>query len=91
MVGRDEELSLLHDLIVEHHRSVVLAGPAGVGKSRLAIEFLDVIERAGTHTVRVRATRATRTIPFGAFARWLPEGSALQEVIVTPMNETSWP
>ena len=75
MVGRDEELSLLEEL-VQHRRSVVLAGPAGVGKSRLATEFLDMIERAGTRTMRVRATRATRTIPFGAFARWLPSGDS---------------
>lgn len=77
MVGRDEELSLLHELVIQHRRSVVLAGPAGVGKSRLATEFLDAIEATGTRTVRVRATRATRTIPFGAFARCLPDGASL--------------
>lgn len=77
MVGRDEELDLLHELVVQRRRSVVLAGPAGVGKSRLATEFLDALETAGVRTEWVRATRATKTIPFGAFARWLPDGPQL--------------
>jgi DNA-binding CsgD family transcriptional regulator len=50
-------------------RSVVLAGAAGVGKSRLAAE---VLPRAA----RVRASEAARTLPLGAFAPLLPAGEA---------------
>lgn len=77
MVGREEELDLLDELVLQRRRSVVLAGPAGVGKSRLATEFLDATDAAGVRTDRVRATRATKTVPFGAFARWLPDGMQL--------------
>ena len=76
LVGRDEELGLLQDVVVEHGRSMVVAGPAGVGKSRLVADFLAMIASSGVRTVTVRATRATATIPFGPFARWLPVGAA---------------
>ncbi|OUS91316.1 helix-turn-helix transcriptional regulator [Rhodococcus sp. NCIMB 12038] len=53
-------------------RSVLLAGPAGVGKSRLAGEVLDVLVREGVQTVRISATTASSGIPLGVFAPILP-------------------
>ncbi|MEO3858672.1 LuxR C-terminal-related transcriptional regulator [Acrocarpospora sp. B8E8] len=50
--------------------NVVIAGAAGVGKSRLASEVATAFEA----TVHVRGTRAARALPLGAFAPLLPEG-----------------
>jgi DNA-binding CsgD family transcriptional regulator len=71
-VGRTEELDLLSASVVEESSSWVVAGVAGVGKSRLVAELSDRIADAGIATATVRATRATATIPFGAFAPWVP-------------------
>ncbi|MCW2898576.1 MAG: LuxR family transcriptional regulator [Streptosporangiaceae bacterium] len=49
---------------------VAVAGPAGVGKSRLAAEALSALEQFTV--VRVEATTAAAQIPFGAFAHLLP-------------------
>jgi DNA-binding CsgD family transcriptional regulator len=53
--------------------SVVVAGATGVGKSSLVATTLDRLRTADRPTVVVRATRSTASIPFGAFARWVPE------------------
>jgi DNA-binding CsgD family transcriptional regulator len=55
---------------------VLLAGPAGVGKTRLATETLGLAEARGWPTATVRANRSAATIPFGAFAPLLPAASA---------------
>ncbi|MGH9234212.1 MAG: LuxR C-terminal-related transcriptional regulator [Acidimicrobiales bacterium] len=72
-MGRLEELELLAASVIEDASSWVVAGAAGVGKSRLVTEVLDRIADAGIATATVRATRATATIPFGAFAQWVPD------------------
>ncbi|MCU1378328.1 MAG: transcriptional regulator, LuxR family, partial [Acidimicrobiales bacterium] len=51
---------------------VVLAGAAGVGKTRLALECLGLAEGAGLATVRVTASRSAAGLPFGAVAPLLP-------------------
>jgi DNA-binding CsgD family transcriptional regulator len=71
-VGRDEELSLLDREVAERSGSVVIAGAAGVGKSRLVARWLEGGAARGRPTVAVRATRSTATVPFGAFAPWVP-------------------
>jgi DNA-binding SARP family transcriptional activator len=38
LIGRDAELARL-DQLLEHHRALTLTGPAGAGKTRLAIDF----------------------------------------------------
>lgn len=45
---------------------MVLAGPAGVGKTRLAVECAERCKRAGLATVHVTATSSSATLPFGA-------------------------
>src|SRR5918997_1045485 len=72
LVGRTEELARLIRDLVEGRRGVVLAGLAGVGKTRLASEALEHCRRAGLATARVSATRAGAGIPLGAFASLLP-------------------
>jgi DNA-binding NarL/FixJ family response regulator len=66
---------LLGDVVVGRGGSVVVAGAAGVGKSRLVAEFLDGLGEHDLRVARVRATRSTATIPFGPFAAWAPERS----------------
>src|ERR671938_233926 len=45
---------------------VVLAGPAGVGRTRLAREAVRRAEAAGCVAEAFTATRALATVPFGA-------------------------
>jgi DNA-binding CsgD family transcriptional regulator len=73
LVGRAGELHRLHDLVTAGDSAgVMLAGPAGVGKTRLALECLGLAESAGLVTARVTATRAAASLPFGALAPLLP-------------------
>lgn len=73
MVGRDEELAMLDEQVGVRSSPMVVAGAVGVGKSRLLTGWLSGLEAQGRATVVVRATKSTATIPFGAFARWVPE------------------
>lgn len=50
----------------------MIAGPAGVGKTRLALEALRLAEAAGMAAARVTATKAAAALPFGALAPLLP-------------------
>ncbi|HSB84904.1 MAG TPA: ATP-binding protein, partial [Ilumatobacteraceae bacterium] len=45
---------------------VVLSGPAGVGKTRLAEEALSLAERASRPTARAVGHPSTQAIPLGA-------------------------
>ena len=71
LVGRASELARVHDVIGSGGH-VVLAGPAGVGKTRLARETTDAFRSAGFATEWVIGTRAAAAIPFGAVASLLP-------------------
>jgi DNA-binding CsgD family transcriptional regulator len=51
----------------------VLAGSAGVGKTRLASEVARAAASMGHATAQVVATRAASSVPFGAFAPLMPE------------------
>lgn len=69
--------SALLEALGRHHRDparagVVLHGPAGVGKTRLAEEALGLAERSGRRVERVVGHPATREIPLGALAHLLP-------------------
>src|SRR5437764_15035223 len=73
LVGRTAELHRLRRLITtEAAGGVATAGPAGVGKTRLAMEALHAAEGSGQFTARVTATRAAATLPLGAVAGLLP-------------------
>ena len=60
-------------------RGVVLMGPAGVGKSRLAREaHAEAASATARSSSWVQATRSAATVPLGAFAGLLPERRALR-------------
>lgn len=66
-------MAQISEILAGRERSgVLLAGPPGVGKSRLASECALAAEAQGHRPVRVRATRAASAVPFGAFAPVLP-------------------
>jgi DNA-binding CsgD family transcriptional regulator len=68
LLGRAEELELVRlALTDDDSRGVVIAGTAGVGKSRLARESVAALE-ADAAVEWITATNATATIPFGAVA-----------------------
>ncbi|SEB42013.1 LuxR C-terminal-related transcriptional regulator [Rhodococcus jostii] len=72
LVGRGEELRLINTALTgaDGYGGVVIAGPPGVGKTRLADEALADI-RPGRWVSRwARATASARALPLGAFAEW---------------------
>jgi DNA-binding CsgD family transcriptional regulator len=71
--GRDAELRLVGAALAEGSGGgVVIAGPAGVGKTRLADEVSQLAAARGCAVEWVRATRSAASIPLGAFAPLLP-------------------
>ncbi len=67
LIGRSDELSFARERIVSGG-SVVIAGDAGVGKTRLARELIASAEGEGRRTEWAVATHAAQPIPFGALA-----------------------
>ena len=75
--GRTRELAVIDGLLTAPDcRAVVLFGPAGVGKTRLAAELRSMAEGRGIPTHRVAGTTTASGIPFAAFAHLLPSTSA---------------
>ncbi len=75
LTGRDSELASLRRALsgVGNFAGVVIAGAAGVGKTRLARELLAQAAAAGTRTNWVVGTASARPIPLGAFTATLGE------------------
>jgi DNA-binding CsgD family transcriptional regulator len=75
LVGRNEELAFCAAFLSEDDvPGVVIAGAAGVGKTRLASEVLDTARRADYEVARATASDVARTIPLGAVSHLLPDG-----------------
>jgi DNA-binding CsgD family transcriptional regulator len=53
-------------------RGAVITGSAGVGKTTLAMAGVELAQDRGMSPLRTTATRASRRLPFGAFASFLP-------------------
>jgi DNA-binding CsgD family transcriptional regulator len=71
LVGRGKELAQLASAVAGQ-RGVVIAGPAGAGKTTLAGRYLELASGRGMAVARATATRASRGLPFGALAPLLP-------------------
>jgi DNA-binding CsgD family transcriptional regulator len=67
LVGREGALRLARAALAQGS-GLVVTGPLGVGRSRLAAEVLAEAEAGGAPVVRLAVTRAAATIPFGAAA-----------------------
>ncbi len=56
----------------DENGGLVVAGAPGVGKTRLASEYLGPLEADGVAVVRVSGTQAAARLPLGAFSPLLP-------------------
>ncbi|MFI6034735.1 LuxR C-terminal-related transcriptional regulator [Streptomyces sp. NPDC051315] len=74
--GREEELELVRRSLAAGRPGIVVTGPAGCGRTRLATEAV-----RGTDRVRVAGTPETRNTPFAAFAPLLPEDVTLHRAV----------
>nr|WP_307790235.1 LuxR C-terminal-related transcriptional regulator [Streptomyces actuosus] len=74
--GRDEELELARRCLAAGRSGLVVTGPAGCGKTRLAAEAV-----RGTACVEVTGTPATPWTPYAAFAHLLPGTVSLHEAL----------
>ena len=74
LVGREREVARLREAISERHGAVI-TGPAGVGKTVLAMVGVEFARSQGMSVAMVAGTEAARSFPFGAFASLLPQAS----------------
>ncbi|MEV3967541.1 LuxR family transcriptional regulator [Streptomyces sp. NPDC050698] len=74
--GREDELELVRRSVSGVRRGIVVTGPAGCGKTRLAAEAV-----RGTDCARAAGTPESRAIPFAAFAHLLPEPVTLHGAV----------
>ncbi|AGB26880.1 ATP-dependent transcriptional regulator (plasmid) [Mycobacterium sp. JS623] len=74
LTGRGEELRLISETLTEeHHKGMVVAGLAGVGKTRLARAATEAAAHAGWAVRRIAGTTTGRPVSLGAFARWVDD------------------
>ena len=82
LVGRDAACAVVMSALEEDPpRSLVIAGPAGVGRTRLAHEALTLAERRGRPTRWAGATSAAALVPLGALAHLLPTIDAAPDAL----------
>ncbi|SHN72939.1 Response regulator containing a CheY-like receiver domain and an HTH DNA-binding domain [Geodermatophilus obscurus] len=73
LFGRDAACRVILDAWgADSPGNLVIVGPAGVGRTRLAREALSLAEDQGRSTRWAAGTRAAAQVPFGAFAHLLP-------------------
>lgn len=71
LTGREEELHVIRESLADdEHTGIVIAGLAGVGKSRLARAAADASALSGWSVRRIAGTATGRSVTLGAFARW---------------------
>lgn len=77
LTGRDDDVRRIAAAIRPGHAGILVAGPAGVGKTRLAREAL-----GATPAVWAHGSTAARPVPLGAFAGLLdlPAGDPLETI-----------
>lgn len=95
-VGRGAELDQIRSSFADPGAAgFVVVGDAGVGKTRLAREALDLFAADDSEVVWVAATRAAGSIPFGAVAHlmpddWSPDGNRLSVLSVIAARVRAW-
>jgi class 3 adenylate cyclase len=78
MIGRDRELGVLTGVwerVVDEGRShfVTVFGPAGIGKSRIALELAQFVAGQGARVVRGRSTPYGASTAYGAFGQQIKQ------------------
>jgi predicted ATPase len=78
LTGRESELKVIRRALsgFVNCSGVVIAGAAGVGKTRLAREVLARAAAAGDRTNWIAGTESARPLPLGAFAALLTDAIA---------------
>lgn len=77
LTGRGEEFQLIADALADTEwRGVLIAGRAGVGKTRLAREAAEAMAGSGWAVSRLAGTATGRSVPLGAFAQWVEDFDA---------------
>ena len=79
LVGRGEELSRLTAALVAR-RGAVITGPAGAGKTTLAMMCLQLVQDREMSVARMTATHASQRLPFGTLAPILPPDPAVDRL-----------
>ena len=75
LVGRTGEMRTIEAAISASALSgILVCGPAGVGKTRIAREALSAAATQGCETRWTVGTPSARAIPLGAFTAWAPSG-----------------
>lgn len=86
LTGRDEELRVIGDTVGDdEYRGIVVAGQAGVGKTRLASEA--VAAATGWCVRRVAGTVTGQGVSLGAFARWVDDVDASPIALVRQVSD----
>jgi DNA-binding CsgD family transcriptional regulator len=95
LTGRAEELEVVADTLTADgpYSGVVIAGAAGVGKTRLAREAMAIAAGRGWVVRWITGAAAAQSIPLGACAQWTDRlagdplqlvGSVIREVTASP-------
>ncbi|OXM46119.1 LuxR C-terminal-related transcriptional regulator [Amycolatopsis alba] len=79
LVGRRRELSSIDEVLAGATGGLVLAGPPGVGKTRLLRVAMDRAAAAGRRVELLAATGAGSSIPLGAASHLLPATPSADE------------
>ena len=82
MIGRNRELSVLTGIwerVTEEGRAqfVTVFGPAGIGKSRIALELSQLVAAQGARVIRGRSTPYGASSPYSAFAQQVKQVSSV--------------
>lgn len=75
LIGRTQEMRTIETALADREVcGVLIRGPEGAGKSRIAREALTAAASRGCETRWTAGTSSAQAIPLGAFTAWAPSG-----------------